>query len=166
MVAQSEILKHILAEIESEHLTLIQLLSGLSVDQALSRPPSDEWSAVDVLIHITAWQDNALQIARLQAMPNAPVLNPRSSPAGILRINVQQFNKEVSLSHRDWTLEQAIAWHNQINNDLRSALANLPCGQVLSGIGKSGACMWYWRPAVIHSREHRHALERRLLTQR
>jgi hypothetical protein len=77
MVVQSEKLEHILAEIESEHQTLVQLLSGLAVDQASSRP-NGEWSAIDVLAHITAWQDNALRIARLQAMPNAPVLNPRN----------------------------------------------------------------------------------------
>lgn len=164
MVAQSEKLEHILAEIESEHQTLVQLFSGLAVDQASSRP-DDEWSAIDVLTHITAWQDNALRIARLQAMPNAPVLNPRSSPAGILRINVQKFNEQVFNSHRDWTRDRVMAWHNQTNTDLRLALTTLPFERVLSGSGKYGTCMWYWRPAVIHSREHRHALERRLSTQ-
>ncbi len=164
MAAQSESIRSILAEIESEHQVLIQLLNGLSTDQASSRP-NGEWSAIDVLIHITAWQEQALRIARLQATPDASALNPRSGPAGVLHVNVQQFNDEMFLSHHDWTFGQAMAWHNQINADLRLALETLPSERVQSGIGKYRACMWYWRPAVIHSREHRHALERRLATQ-
>jgi hypothetical protein len=82
-----------------------------------------------------------------------------------LRINVQQFNEQVFNSHRDWTCDRVIAWHNQTNADLRLALTTLPFERVLSGSGKYGTCMRYWRPAVIHSREHRHALERRLSTQ-
>lgn len=161
MVVRFELVERILAEIGLEHRALIQLCNGLRADQASSRT-NDEWSAIDVLIHITAWQDNALRIARLQAAPDAPVLNPHSGPAGVLRINVERFNEEVFISHRDWMLEQAMAWHDQTNADLRSALAALPSERVLGGCGKYGACMWYWRPAFIHSREHRHALEQRL----
>jgi len=111
------------------------------------------------VVHITAWQDNALQIARQQTVPDAPDLNPHSSPAGILRLNVQKFNDEVWGSHQDWTLEQALAWHTQINTALRAVLATLPAERLLGGSGKYGARMWYWRPAVIHSREHRHTLD-------
>jgi hypothetical protein len=162
IIVDSERIEHILAEIESEHQVLTKLLSGLPACQVSSRA-GDEWSAVDALVHITAWQNNALEIARLQAAPDAPDLNPRSSPAGILRLNVDQFNEKVFNAHRDWGLDQAMAWHNATHADLQSALAALPPERLLGGPGKHGARMWYWRPAVVHSREHRHRIEKRLL---
>src|SRR5574337_332560 len=107
MVVQSEPIVSILNEIESEHIALTKLLNGLSADQVSSHL-DDDWSAIDVIVHITAWQDNALQIARSQAAPQAPALNPRSSPAGILRLNVQRFNDALFASHHDWTFDQEI----------------------------------------------------------
>jgi hypothetical protein len=169
-IAQSEQVEHTLTEIELEYEALIHPVEKLSPAQASSRP-NDAWSVIDVVVHIAAWQNNALQIAQQQAAPDAPDLDPHRGPAGILRLDVQKFNDEVWNAHRDWTLEQAMAWYTQTNANLRflaalgtndvSALAAPPAERLLGGSGKYGACLWYWRPAVIHSREHRHSVEQR-----
>jgi hypothetical protein len=170
MIAQPEQVEHILTEVESEYRAVLHLVEKLSPAQASSRA-EDAWSAIDVVVHIAAWQNNALQIAQRQAAPDAPDLDPDRGPAGILRLDVQRFNDEVWNAHRDWTLEQAVGWYMQTNADLRflaalgtndvSALAALPAERLLGGSGEYGACLWYWRAAVSHSREHRHSVEQR-----
>ncbi len=157
----SEQIELILAEIEAEHRAWAELLKSVTADKA-SMKLYGEWSATDTLIHVTAWQENALRIARLQAAPDAPALDPNQGAGGVLGINVEQFNQDLVSSHRLWTAAQALAWSDQVIADLWAALAALPAERLLGGRGPHGAQLWYGRAAIVHSREHRLALERHL----
>lgn len=157
----SEQIELILAEIEAEHRAWAELLALVTADK-VSMKLYGEWSATDTLIHVTAWQENALRIARLQAAPDAPALDPNQGSGGVLGINVERFNQELLGSHRLWTVDEALTWSNEVIADLRAALAALPAERLLGGRGPHGAQLWYGRAAIVHSQEHRHALERRL----
>lgn len=157
----SEQIDLILAEIEAEHRAWAELLALVTAD-TVSMKLYGEWSAIDTLIHVTVWQENALRIARLQAAPDAPALDPSQGSAGVLGIDVERFNQELLGSHRLWTVEQALTWSNEVAAELRAALATLPAERLLGGRGPHGAQLWYGRAAIVHSREHRHGLERRL----
>jgi hypothetical protein len=151
----------ILAEIKEEHQALTTLMASLTPTQITKDLPG-LGTAVDVLNHITAWQANALRIAKMQAAPDAPEFEPDQSSSQILGLDVDQFNAELRASHQDWTLDQALAWHNQVHTDLLTTLATLPPARLLGGSGPYGARRWYVRPAITHSREHRLELERLL----
>lgn len=161
MVIQSEPMVRILAEIETEHHELTGLIARLPMDR-ISRRVGGHWSAVDLVAHITAWQANALRVAELQAAPDAPEVDPALSPGRILGLDTNRFNDDLLVTHRDWSLDQALAWHNEISRKLRLALAALPPSRLLGGSGPFGSRMWYGRPAIIHSREHRQEFERGL----
>lgn len=161
MVIESEPVVRILSEIEEEHHALTALIAMLPVNQLTERP-GGHWSAIDLLTHITAWQANALTIARQQAAPDAPELDPALGPGRVLGLDTAQFNAELLASHRDWTLDQALAWHNHIFAELMAALAALPPERLLGGPGPHGARMWYARPALLHAREHREEFQRRI----
>ena len=63
MVAESDPLVRLFSDIEEEHRALTSLLARLSIDRLTERP-GGQWSAIDLLVHITAWQENALKVAR------------------------------------------------------------------------------------------------------
>ena len=157
----SEPLVRIFAEIEEEHHRLTALASRLSAAQIGGRP-GGAWSAIDTIIHITAWQEHARRVAVAQAAPDAPEIDPEVSAGRVLGIDGHAFNAGLLDSHRDWTLDQALAWHNQVHSALRAALGRLPSARLLGGPGPHGARTWYGRPAIVHAREHRLDLERRL----
>jgi hypothetical protein len=131
----------------------------------VSEPVDGSWSALYTLIHITAWIENALRVARLQADPSEPDPGPNKGAAGYLHIDVERFNTEVIEAHRGMGRAQALAWSHQSNADLWAELQKLPVERVLNGAGQHGARMWYWRPAFIHSRGHRRRVEQRIKAQ-
>jgi hypothetical protein len=100
---------------------------------------------------------------QLEADPNEPDLGPRRGPAGYLHIWVDQFNADVFNAHEGWTREQALEWSGRVSNELLTALTRLPPERVLGGAGRRRARMWYWMPALIHSRGHRRRVMRQLL---
>jgi hypothetical protein len=161
MVIESEPVVRILAEIEEEHRALTTLIAVLPIDRLTERSDG-QWSAIDLLNHITAWQANALTIARQQAAPDAPELDPALGAGRVLGLDAERFNAELLASHRDWTLDQALAWHNHVFAELKAALAALPPARLLGGPGPHGARLWYARPALLHAREHREEFQRRL----
>jgi hypothetical protein len=152
----------ILAEIEAQGRAWTEFVRDLSTDQLMTLADGP-WTVIDCLVHITAWIENALSIARLQANPDAPDPGPHRGPAGYLHINVDQFNAEVFQTHQHWPPDRALRWSDQVNTDLREALASLPPKRVLGGAGRYGARMWFWMPAFIHSRGHRRRAMRQLL---
>ena len=161
MVAESDPLVRLFSDIEEEHRALTSLLARLSIDQLTERPGGG-WSAIDLLVHITAWQENALKVARQQATPGAPELDPAGGAGRALGLDTDAFNAALLDSHRDWTLDRALAWHNQVFAALRAALATLPPARLLGGPGPYGARIWFSRPALLHSRDHRLEFERRV----
>lgn len=161
MVFESEPIVRVLSEIDEEHKAVTSLLAFLSLDQLTERR-GDQWSAVDLLIHLTYWQENALKVARQQAAPDAPEVDPTLGAGRLLGIETDAANAEVLDRHRDWTLDQALGWYNRVYADLRAALAVLPSSRLIGGTGPRGARMWYARPALLHSREHRREFEQRL----
>lgn len=158
-----EALDRIFADLEDEHRAFIELVASLPEADALDRP-GGEWSAVDSLVHITSWKENALRVARQQAEPDAPDPGPTRGPGGVLHINVDRFNAEVLAARRDWSAQQALAWANDVHRDLIEALRRLPEERVLGGRGRHGARMWYWMPGFIHSLGLRRALNEGMST--
>jgi hypothetical protein len=156
----SEPIVRILADIDAEHRALTSLMARLSVAQITARP-GGEWSAIDMLNHITAWQANALQVAHLQAAADAPEIEPDQGTSRLLGLDTDQFNADLLTSHRDWTLAQALAWHNRVHADLLAALAALPPERLLGGSGPHGTRRWVALPAILHPRAHRLEFERR-----
>ncbi len=156
----NERIRAILGDIEAEHRRWRGLLGCLSPEEASERPDGG-WSAVDSLIHIAAWKENALTIARSQAESGAPELDPKKGSAGILGISVDAFNDEVARSHQDWSLDRATAWADRVDADLRAAIAALPDQRVIGGRGRHGARFWISLPGMSHPPEHRRELELR-----
>jgi hypothetical protein len=139
----------------------MSVMEGLDHAEAASRP-TGAWSAIDTLIHVTSWQENALAIAREQSSPGARTLDPSRGAARTLGIDVDLFNAESLASHREWSHDEAVRWSREVTSALLKALAALPDQRLFGGRARHGARMWYWRPAVVHSREHRRELQRRL----
>jgi hypothetical protein len=152
----------ILVDIKTQQQAWREFLTSLSTEQA-TEPADGSWSAIDTLIHITAWVENGLQVAHLQARPDEPDPGPTRGPAGHPHINVDRFNADVFSAHQGWTREQALEWSDQVGNELLTALTGLPPERLLGGAGCHGARMWYWMPAFIHSRGHRRPVMRQLL---
>ncbi len=152
-----EALDRVFEDLEEEHRAFVELVSSVSKEVALERP-GGEWSAVDSLIHITSWKENAVRVARQQAEPGAPDPGPTRGPAGVLHINVDHFNAEALAARSDWTVQRALTWSNEIHRDLMEALHRLPEERLLGGRGRHGARMWYWMPGFIHSVGLRRAL--------
>jgi hypothetical protein len=160
MGSESDPITRLLADIEEEHHALTALMARLPLDWLAERR-NGQWSAIDLLVHITAWQANALTIAHRLAAPGAPALVDDPMPSQALGLDTHQFNADLLESHRDWTIDQALAWHNQVFADLLRALATLPPNRLLGGGGPHGAQRWFARPALTHSREHRLDFEQR-----
>lgn len=158
---ESEPIVRLLSEIEEERKALTALIAMLTVDQLTGRP-GGQWSAIDLLTHITAWQAHALTVARQQAAPDAPEVDPAVGPGRILGINADIDNAATLAAQRDTTLDQALARYHEIYHALRAALVALPPSRLLGGPGPRGARLWYARPALLHSREHRQAFQQRL----
>lgn len=137
----------IVGDIEEEHRAWVDLIEGLSPRQ-LAETRYGAWNPLDKLAHITAWNENALQIARLQADPAAPDPGPTRGPAGVLHINVDEFNQQVLDEHHAWSRDRLVEWSNQVHVSLLEALGALPTDRVLNGRGRHGARQWFWMPAV------------------
>lgn len=166
MVDQTEMngtIIRILAAIEGEHRALTALMASLGLSH-FNRARSGQWSPIDALNHITFWQERALEIARAQSAPEAPEVDPAAGPGRILGLVTDQANADLLARQADWALDQALAWHNSVNEALRRSLAGLPPKRLLGGPGLYGARTWYIRPAVVHSQLHRQELEASLLS--
>lgn len=149
----------IVSDIEAEHRVWVDLIESLSPRQ-LAETRNGAWTALDTLAHITAWNENALRIARAQAEPDAPDPGPSRGPAGVLHINVDKFNQQVLDDHHAWSRDRVVKWSEQVHVSLLEALGALPTERVLNGRGRHGARQWFWMPAVQHSGGHRRQLER------
>lgn len=148
------------ASIEGEHAEWKRLLAGAPSGGGQGR--TETWSALETLVHVTSWKENALRIARDQARRRAPRIEGARGPAGVLHIDVDRFNHEVQAAHRGWTRKQVVEWSERVHRDPLSALAALPRDRLIGGRGRHGAFMWYWMPALIHSAGHRREAEVRI----
>lgn len=156
-----ERIDRIIHDLDGEQREWIGLISRLDKKDLAARIYG-AWTAVDTLAHVTAWKENALKIARLQAEPDSPDPGPTRGPAGVLHINVDEFNKSVLNDHRDWGTQRTLEWSARVHRDLIQALEDLGPDRVLNGRGRHGARQWYWMPASQHSSGHRRALEKLL----
>jgi hypothetical protein len=156
-----EKVESVLKQVVAEHQAWLDFCSG-QLPEDLTKQVSDQWSALGTLVHVTSWQENALKVARKMAAGEIGEFNPNSSPAGVLHIHVDQFNEDTLVNHADWTVDQVLAWSNQVVDELCRVIRELPAEQLFGGRGPLGACMWYAMPAIIHSRGHRRAAQRNL----
>jgi hypothetical protein len=160
-MAAASIIETILASADAEHRTWLDMVERLSQADAEARP-GGQWSALDMLLHVASWKENAMKAARLQAEPGAPTLEPDQGVAGTLGIDVDDFNEEFMATHRDRSREEALAWSAHVHAGLKEALVLVPPERLLGGTFEHGARRWYWRPAVVHPIEHRVELEARV----
>ena len=160
MTKSSELTQYLIDEIEQEYPNWLDLIASLTPGQ-LAKRPEDGWSVVDVLVHVTAWQENGLKIADTQKDPQAQTPDAQFGPSRVLNIDFEDFNQRVFEAHRDWGMEQALAWFESINSSLRSALKELPIERLYTDANKRAPFNWFWRPAIVHSREHRLDVENR-----
>jgi len=160
MDSNTDFVQYLINEINQEYQNWLGLVNGLTPKQSSSRPEGG-WSVIDTLVHVTAWQENGVQIAQTQANPHAPYPDPQFGPSRVLNIPFESFNQKTFESHRDWTLKEALTWFEKINNDLRAALLALPKERLFPDPAKRIPYNWFWRPAIVHSREHRLDIEDR-----
>jgi len=156
----SNLKQYLIDEIEQEYRNWLDLIASLTPEQLANRP-EDGWSVVDALVHVTAWQENGLKIANGQKDPQALIPDAQFGPSRVLNIDFQDFNQRVFDAHRDWSMEQALAWFKSINTSLCSALKELPIERLYVDADKRTPFNWFWRPAIVHAREHRLDIENR-----
>ncbi len=157
-MAESTNLQYLMDEITQEYQNWLDLIAGLTAEQVGKRQ-EDGWSVIDTLVHVAAWQENGIQIAQAQRDPKATYPDPQFGPSRVLNIPFEEFNRKTFEEHRDWTLKQALEWFEEINSSLRTTLAELPKERLFPDPGKRIPYNWFWRPAIVHSREHRLDIE-------
>src|SRR3989304_8958505 len=77
----SDRMPKILGAMDEEHARWLGLVGELGEFEA-TRRSRNRWSPTDTLNHVTAWKQNALEVARLQADPDAPRVDPALGSAG------------------------------------------------------------------------------------
>jgi hypothetical protein len=127
-----------------------------------TRRGRDRWSAVDTLNHVTAWKENCLRVAHMQAVSGTPPVDASLGSASILGLDVDTFNAETLDRLKEATLAAAISWTDQIHRELRGALEGLPPDRLIVPDGPHGIVGWLLLPAIEHPPEHRLRLERQL----
>jgi len=120
------------------------------------------WSTLETLIHVSAWQANVLEVARRIEAGQITKIAPSHTACGLLKIDLAAFNAEILDSHRTWTLTQALTWKNQTLTELCHLLPELPAETLFGGRHLCGACNWYFMPTVKHSRNHRREAQKML----
>ena len=161
MLIASLPVKRIFGEIQNEHRAFTRLVTQLPVRQ-LDQSLPGIGRPVDVLVHVTAWQANALQVALAQAKPDAPEIDPEAGVGQLLGLDTDRFNADLRASRRGWLLDRALHWSNQVHVELVNALTAIPDGRLLGGSGPYGARRWYARPCITHPRAHREELQQLL----
>ncbi len=160
MKSGNESVNYLISEISREYQNWLNLVTALKPEQ-VSKRPEEGWSVIDTLVHVTAWQNNGLSIAEEQKNPKAIYPDPSFGPSRVLKIPFQEFNDRTFAEHKEWTLQQALEWFEKINMDLRSALLTLPVERLFPDPAKRIPYNWFWRPAIVHSREHRLDIDER-----
>ena len=157
----SDRLPRIVGSMDEEHAKWRTLVADLGEFES-TRRQRERWSPVDTLIHVTAWKDNALRIARSQAEAGASIPDASVGSAPILGLEVDDFNAETLRTHEGWTLERALAWSDEVHRDLLDAIRRLPADRLIVPEGPHGIVGWLLLPAIEHPPEHRLRLERQL----
>lgn len=159
----SDRMPKILEAMDDEHTRWLELVAELGEFEATRRSRS-RWSPVDTLIHVTIWKENALRVARMQAVAEAPRVDPSLGSYPILGLgpDIDTYNAESMSERSDWTLSQANVWAEDIHGELRRALEALPTDRVIVPDGPHGIVGWLLLPAIEHPPEHRLRLERQL----
>ena len=159
----SDRMPKILGAMDEEHARWLGLVGELGEFEATRRSPN-RWSPTDTLNHVTAWKQNALEIARLQADPDAPRVDPALGSAAILGLgsDIDTYNAQLMEARADWTLTRSRAWSEEIHGELRLALEALPSDRLIVPDGPHGIVGWLLLPAIEHPPEHRLRLERQL----
>ena len=162
-MSDGERLQAIRTDIVNEHRAWLELMTRIDRRRASERPPKG-WSAVDTLVHVTAWRENGARVARLQAEPGAPVPGPDQGSASILGIDVEAFNAQMLDESMRLTAGEAIAEAERVHAELLDALTALPVDRILvpGGRGRHGSARWLGLTCMSHPAEHRRVLEQAL----
>ena len=153
----------ILEAMDDEHARWLDLVGELGEFEA-TRRSRNRWSPVDTLNHVTIWNQNALEVARMQAVPDAPRPDPSLGSYPILGLgpDIDTYNAQVMESRAEWGLAESRAWADEIHGELRRALEALPSDRLIVPDGPHGIVGWLLLPAIEHPPEHRLRLERQL----
>jgi hypothetical protein len=159
----SDRMPKILEAMDDEQGRWFDLVGTLGEFEA-TRRSRDRWSPVDTLNHVTVWKQNAIEVARLQSVPDAPRPDPSLGSYPILGLgpDIDTYNARRMEERFDWTLEQSRAWAEEIHGELRRALEAVPPDRLIVPDGPHGIVGWLLLPAIEHPPEHRLRLERQL----
>lgn len=159
----SDRLPKILEAMDDEHARWNALVGELGEFEA-TRRSRNRWSAADTLNHVTAWNQNALRVAQMQAEADAPRPDPSLGSYPILGLgpDIDTYNAELMRTCEDWSLERSLAWADEIHAELRRALERVAADRLIVPDGPHGIVGWLLLPAIEHPPEHRLRLERQL----
>jgi hypothetical protein len=159
----SDRIPKILEAMDDENARWLELVGELGEFEA-TRRSRNRWSPVDTLIHITIWKENALRVAHMQSVPDAPRVDPSLGSYPILGLgpDIDTYDAEAMSERSDWSLARANAWAVEIHGELRTALEALPPDRLIVPDGPHGIVGWLLLPAIEHPPEHRLRLERQL----
>jgi hypothetical protein len=116
----------ILEALTASRAALLDAVDGLS-DQALTLARDGDWSAKDLLAHVSAWDElGALDLARA-ARGHVPFL------AAYAHENVDDWNAFLMGGRRAFTLPQVRLEAEEKRGDLREALGSLPAALLDEG---------------------------------
>ncbi len=112
---REEVIERAIREFE----LLDKLVAGLTKDdweRPLSRPETkDPWTVKDALAHITYWRAGVARSARGERRP------PEERGLGW-----NEHNHLVYMRWRDRSVQEALAWHRQVQEDVLAALQAAP----------------------------------------
>ncbi len=113
--SRQEVIDRTIAEFNQ----LEALLAGLSAadyELPLPRPEGkDPWTIKDAVVHIAHWKANATRFIKKE---------PR--PVDERRLQANETNHLIYLRWRDRPVEEVLAWHRQVQQELLAALHSAP----------------------------------------
>jgi hypothetical protein len=108
---------------------LLASFRGLSAEQMTRPGVAEEWSAKDVLAHVTSWEDQALpDLARLARGDRAVLAS-----VDLYATNYDPFNAMIMALRRSLELGQVLRELDIFHADFMAAVARLPDAVVAEG---------------------------------
>ncbi len=114
--------QELLNQIESERRRLEATLAQLSEEQVLRPGVEGEWSVKDILIHIVVWEQRMIGWVN-QGLRGERV---RMLPPGDTWDDVDRWNHETYLDHKDDSLPDVLEQFRQSYLEALSAASNVP----------------------------------------
>ncbi len=136
--------QELLSQLEEARSELMAALQGLPEDK-MTAPMLGEWSVKDILIHIAAWDEVAVQDLRRVARGRVPTVAAIRGQE-----DIDRWNGFLVAARRPFPMAQVLAELEENRASLRQVLAQLP--DALFGEGQLGRT--FCEIPARHEREH------------